>query len=317
MPLSAKANLLRAMSCAGPDYVPYEGEGAWRWVSHVGVRPPRAGLDEWGVTWAPLPAGYATGVNEPAESYPCGAAATSIGDLLARPLPAGGAPAHFAGLLDGVDRAQALVIGLHGPGLLGRFSALLGAERALATLLAEPEASRALLARIADYHVATARRYLATGVEAGWLADDYAGSSGPLLRPSLWQALILPELARIVAVYRAAGAPVFFHTCGRAEAFVGHLLDAGVTVLNLESRACDLAGLKARYGRRIAFFGGVPAAVMLHGSPADVQQAVRQAICSLGSDGGLILAPDQPLAYGAANEQALVRAAQRYGHCGE
>jgi len=31
-----------------------------------------------------------------------------------------------------------------------------------------------------------------------------------------------------------------------------------VTVFNLQSEACDLGALRARYGRRIAFIGGIP-----------------------------------------------------------
>jgi len=186
-------------------------------------------------------------------------------------------------------------------------------QTALLALVAEPEAAAVLFERIADQHIAIARGYLAAGVEAAWLADDYAGSDGPYLRPALWRRLILPQMARVIAVYRDAGVPVFFHTCGRAETFVGDLLDAGVTVFNLQSEACDLAALRTRYGRRIAFIGGVPSGLMLSGTPDDVRQAVRAVIETLGVDGGLILAPDQPLAFPPANEAALVEAAQEYG----
>ena len=186
-------------------------------------------------------------------------------------------------------------------------------QKALVALVAEPEAAAAVLERIADYHVAIARGYLAAGSEAAWLADDYAGSDGPYLRPALWRRLILPQMARVIAVYREAGVPVFFHTCGRAEAFVGDLLDAGVTVFNLQSEACDLSALRERYGRRIAFIGGIPSGLMLTGGPEDVRQAARAAIERLGRDGGLILAPDQPLAFPPENEAALAAAAREFG----
>ena len=155
--------------------------------------------------------------------------------------------------------------------------------------------------------------YLAAGSEAAWLADDYAGSDGPYLRPALWRRLILPQMARVIAVYREAGVPVFFHTCGRAEAFVGDLLDAGVTVFNLQSEACDLTALREHYGRRIAFIGGIPSGLMLAGGPEDVRHAARMAIERLGRDGGLILAPDQPLAFPPENEAALAAAAREFG----
>jgi len=114
-------------------------------------------------------------------------------------------------------------------------------------------------------------------------------------------------------VYRDAGAPVVFHTCGRAETFIGDLVEAGVTAFNLQSAACDLAVLKAIYGRRIGFYGGVGSRVMQVGNAADVEAATRQALIALGPDGGLMLAPDQPLDYPAENLEALADAARRYG----
>ena len=313
MALSPKENLLRAIRYDRPDHVPYAGEGAYALVDYRGRRPPLEGTDEWGVTWAPLPASYVASEEEPALSYPAVPAARSVQELLGRPCPSATDPALYQGLLQGVDPAQALVIGQHPAGPLDRLVALLGMERAMLALLREPDATQAVLDRIANYHGQVARGYLAAGAEAGWLADDYAGASGPFLDLRLWRRLILPGLAQVIAIYRQAGAPVFFHTCGQASAFVPDLLEAGVTVFNLESAACDLAALKARFGRRIAFLGGVAASVMLHGTPADVREAARHAILTLGRDGGLILAPDQPLAFPRANREALREAARAYG----
>lgn len=317
-----KANLLRALRHDAPDHVPYAGEGSFVLVDYIGRKPPRAGRDEWGVTWAPLPPTYHVGEGEPAESYPAVPAAGSLAELLARRWPEPPPAQAFTAALVGVARAECLAIGQHPAGPLDRFCALLGAERALLALASTPEPCGLALTRIADYHVAIARAYLAAGAEAGWLADDYAGHGGPLISPKLWRRLILPGLARIIAVYRDAGAPVFFHTCGQAEAFIPDLLDAGVTAFNLESDVCDLPALKARFGSRsaqhprgIGFYGGVPTRTLLEGTPEAVAEAVRQAIATLSQGGGLVLAPDQPLLYPAENWAAFIAAAQRYGGC--
>jgi len=312
MSLPPKVNLLRAIAHADPDHVPWAGEGALRLLDHAGRKPPRSGLDDWGVAWAPLPADYQVGANEPAESYPTAPAANSAAELAARPFPAV-TPALFAGLTEGIKRAETLAVGQHPAGLLDRFVQLLGMPVALTALLSAPDASAAALTRIADYHVQIAHGYLAAGAEAGWLADDYAGDAGPFLSPRVWRRLILPELARVIAVYRQAAAPVFFHTCGRAEAFVPDLLEAGVTVFNLQSDLCDLAALKARFGSRIAFYGGVPSHLMQRGPVDWIVVAARQALWALGRAGGLILAPDQPLAFPPEHLAALDEAAQSYG----
>jgi uroporphyrinogen decarboxylase len=310
---SPKVNLLRAIRRESPHHVPYAGESAYRIVDHRGRKPPRDGTDEWGVQWAPLPAAYVAGAGEPLESYPVAPRATSVAELRELAFPDPTDPSLFHGLMEDVDRAETLVIGQHPAGILERFVLLMGMQGGLTALITAPEASSEALERIADYHVGLARGYIGAGVEAAWLADDYAGQNGPYVRPSLWRRMILPPLARVIAVYREAGLPVFVHTCGKAEAFVPALLDAGVDVLNLQSDACDMAALKARFGRRIAFFGGMSSRTLFFGTPEEVRQSTRHAIETLGKDGGLVLAPDQPLAFPAENLSALVEAARDYG----
>ena len=100
---SPKANLLKALHRTGPSHVPFAGEGAYRLVDHVGRKPPRAGRDEWGVVWAPLPASYEPGPAEPAESYAVTHPAQSVTEALALPLPGGCDPACFSGLFDRED----------------------------------------------------------------------------------------------------------------------------------------------------------------------------------------------------------------------
>jgi uroporphyrinogen decarboxylase len=311
--LSPKENLLRAIYFRDPEHVPYPGENAYCFVDHLGRKPPRDGLDEWGVSWAPLPEDYRPGAGEPAESFPVAHPAHTADDLLRWPFPDATDPALFAGLLRGSDPRQTLMVGRHPAGPLERFLSLLGVEAAFTTLLQEPEISRAVLGRIAGYHEAIARGYVANGAEAGWLADDYAGQDGPMLNPALWREMVLPGLRGIIRIYREAGFPVFFHTCGRADPFLADLIDAGVTVFNLESAACDLVAVRGRFGRSMAIAGGIAPDVMLRGRAVDVEMAVRQAIRSLGPDGGLILAPDQSLAYPAENEDVLNFTVQRYG----
>ena len=267
MPITPKANLLRALYHAEPDHVPWAGEGALRLVDHVGRKPPRSGADEWGVTWAPLPTSYQVGAGEPAESYPVAHPASTAAEALALPFPDPAAPGLFAGLLDGIDRSEDARRGPARRRAVRSIRAVVGDARRH-DRAAEGTATSAPASLTASPSIMSASRggYLAAGVEAGWLADDYAGDGGPLISPALWRKLVLPAIARIIAVYREAGAPVFFHTCGRAEAFVPDLLEAGVTVFNLQSDVCDLAGLKAQFGRRIAFYGGVPSDLMLRGS---------------------------------------------------
>ncbi|HEX9118185.1 MAG TPA: uroporphyrinogen decarboxylase family protein [Anaerolineae bacterium] len=288
----SQAAVLAALQSRPPEEAPWWDDALCRPVAFAGWRPAAAGRDDWGVTWSPVdpdapspagsraniptpcrPKGHGArlaptvgrdpGVPGPTDSDEHGSAlyasahpAQCAAGLLSLRFPDGRDPAPFSGLREQAQAAgRVLTIGLHPLGPLDRLSALLGAERALPALLDEPEACRAVIDRIADYHVRIAGHYLAAGAEAGWLADDYAGDAGPLVRPALWRELFLPGLARIIKVYRDAGALCFFHTCGRAGDLLPDLLAAGVTAFNLEPGACDRPGLRGRFGPAMTFIG--------------------------------------------------------------
>jgi uroporphyrinogen-III decarboxylase len=309
-PDSPSEQLLRTLRHA-PAPLPFDGDGSWVFADHPGRFPPEDGVDEWGVTWRPLPASYVPGAGEPLRSYPARPAAGSLAELAERPTPE---PPEAVAFVAAVAAARlespgAVVIGRHPVGPFDRLQALLGPERALLALARERVASRAALDRIAAHHVTVSERYLAAGAEIGWLADEVAGSGGPLFGPALWRETVLPGLAGIIGVYKASGAPVVYHTCGEASAFIGDLLDAGADFFNLQSEACDLAELKRRYGRRIGFFGGLPVEVMLEGTPEEVRRAAAMAVRTLGNGGGLVLAPDQSMAYPEGNAVAFRQAA--------
>ena len=83
-------------------------------------------------------------------------------------------------------------------------------------------------------------------------------------------------------------------------------------MFNLQSEACNLRGLRDRYGRSIAFVGGVASGLMLAGGRRTFGKP-RGGHRAPGPRGGLILAPDQPLAFPPENEAALAAAAREYG----
>jgi uroporphyrinogen decarboxylase len=312
--VNPKENLIRAIRHDRPHHVPHFGEGAMVLVDHVRRRPPPGGQDEWGVGWMALPEARVPGAGEYLQGVPTQPVVDRVETLADLPFPDPVVPGRFAGLLDGTNPSQQLVVGQHSLGIFDRFWALLGVERALVALLTHPQATRTVLRRLADWHIGIARGYIAAGVEAAWLADDYGWQQGLMMSPHTWRDLIRPQLARLTQVYHRAGCIVFFHTCGKVEPIIGDLIAAGVDVFNVQPSANDLAALKKRYGRRIAFHGGVDTQhVMTGGTPEQVRQAALWAMHHLGREGGLVLGPDQRMAMPEENVQALVETARQYG----
>jgi hypothetical protein len=299
-----KHEVLEALRGGRPGRVPYWGDGSFVLGDYPGRRPPRSGVDAWGVTWAPLPSDYVVGSGEPAESFPIGHPAENAEQVSTMTVPGFAPLAKF-------PEGDWAVIAQHPAGPLDRFLTLLGVQGGYLALGREPGACSQALKAIAQHHIQAAREFLAAGACAGFVADDYAGQAGPVISPRQWRAVVLPAVAAVLEVYRNAGAPVIFHTCGRAEPFVGELIDAGATAFNVQSEVIDVLALKRQYGQRIAFYGGVATDIMLRGSADEIRAAVCRARNTLGREGGLVLAPDQPLAYSQASIAAFAAEAAK------
>jgi uroporphyrinogen decarboxylase len=199
-----------------------------------------------------------------------------------------------------------------------------GMENGLMDLVAEPEFAEAFFDRLCDT-ICTAQTLFLQEVgdliDVHFAADDLAGQSGPLISPELWRRMVKPRQARIMATIKAhTRAPVFYHTCGAATAFLDDLAEIGVDILNpvqVSAAGMGTAQLKKRFGKRLSFWGGGcdTQNVLPYGTPAEVREEVRQRIRDLAPGGGFVFNPVhniQPLVP-PANVAAVFGAALEFG----
>jgi len=170
--------------------------------------------------------------------------------------------------------------GIAGPGLMGIYCEV-GLE-AFSYYLADcPEIIVELLERNAIRAVTLAKHYPADhGIAAGFLGDDIAFNSGPLLSPRWLREHYFPRLARVVAAWHAKGIRVLFHSDGNLNPILDDLVEAGIDGLNpLEVLAgMDVAAIHRRYPH-LFMAGGIDVSQLLpFGSPQDVKDAVKRAI---------------------------------------
>jgi len=291
--LSKAENLGRILRGEPSEWLPIEcwsdprGDGAYRLIQYRGGRAPLGGgYDLWGVRWKD--AGQAA-------PYPVEHPASSPAALLGMPFPEVTDPALWTEAQADVFAIgdSVLPIAWHTGGIWERFWFVLGLERALEALIVEPEMVGCCLARIADWQIQAAGMFIQIGVKAARISDDYGGQNALFMSPRAWRRLIHPQLARIIGRYQEAGVPVILHNCGNLCAIMDDLVDLGVAAFNIQTNANDLAAMRARYGRRFCVWGGISTQTMANGSRNEVRQAVRQAVETLGGDGGLVLEPDQ------------------------
>lgn len=176
--------------------------------------------------------------------------------------------------------------------------ALRGFERFLLDLVEQPEVACAIMDRFTDLYIANVVRVIeAAGglLDMVYTYDDVGMQSGLLISPRMWRKYILPRHQRLNAAIRAAAYPVkiMYHSCGAVFSLIGAFLDEmGIDVLNpLQPRAAgmDAARIKASFGRRLSFHGGIDIQHTLpHGTPDEVRAEVLERCRIYGRGGGYI-----------------------------
>lgn len=175
-----------------------------------------------------------------------------------------------------------------------RSSYLRGAVQWLIDLAEDPGFARELTMRVTDHLIAigleTMRRYdlYDTGM---WIDDDIGSNQGPVFSPRTFEQVFLPCYRRMISTYRQAGARiVIFHSDGNIESVLDMLVDAGINAINpLEYKAgMDAVRLRQRYGRRLAFIGGLDNAHILRaGSRSEIEAHVLRLI-GVAGEGGVV-----------------------------
>ena len=254
-------------------------------------------FDEWGVTWRKAGDGPYLYVDGPF----FGIKKPPLDLLEGRDWPDPDNPGYYRGLS---ERAEALrrdtdcAIILNLPvGIDHQAQFLRGFGESLTDLYRNREFIERLYDIIADWYIAVADNALALvgdKIDIVFMGDDLASQQAPLFDPEIYRAIIKPRHRRIIEAIKSHGAPkVLYHSCGAVTALIDDLIEIGVDALNpvqVTANGMEPKALKQRYGRRIAFWGGISTqGVLPFGTPEDVRAEVRHTIDCLGQDGGYVL----------------------------
>ena len=284
---------------------------------------PGTFIDELGIKWCQVH--NASGFYWEQMTYPL--AGASIDDLEAYPWPDPADPGRYEGLEDEVrylyERTPYALLGDCGyknhwePAFL-----LLGFERALLALAAEPDFVMALMEKLSALSAAVTRRFLEiTGayLTAIRTSDDLATQTSLMMSPATYRKLIKPYHKRYFSLIKEyTDAKIFFHSCGNIVGLLDDLIEAGVEALNPVQVAAfhDPAGVKAAYGDRLSFWGGIDTQwVLPNGTPEQVREEVKLRIGQFGPGGGFVAASVHNIQADVPPENilAMSEAVQRYG----
>lgn len=131
-------------------------------------------------------------------------------------------------------------------------------------------------------------------VDIVFFGDDLASQLAPLFDPAIYRALIKPHHRRMIQAIKAkADVKVLYHSCGAVSTMIDDLIDIGVDALNpvqVTAKDMEAERLKAEFGTRICFWGGINSQQVLpFGAPDEVRREVRRMIDVMAADGGFVL----------------------------
>jgi uroporphyrinogen decarboxylase len=252
--------------------------------------------DEFGVTWS---------MPEDNPSYfdisRSPLAGRSLSEIQKYPFPKGDDPSRFRGLRERALRLKeqtpyAVVGGISGV-VYEICWYLRGLENLFTDMCERPDVLETIIDRTLRFWLDWFSLYLdevGDVLDVIMIGDDLAGQGGPLFSPKIYRSIIKPRQKRLVHLIKSRSrAKIWYHTCGSVVEYIPDLLDNGIDVLNpvqISARGMDPAGLKARFGDKLAFWGGGIDAqhVLPRASPAEVRESVRRNLEAFKPGGGYV-----------------------------
>ena len=119
-------------------------------------------------------------------------------------------------------------------------------DQYLMDLLLEKDRMHALHDRIDDVVETMIRNYAAAGVDGIMFWEDWGTQKQMLISPKIWREEFSPRFVKLCGIAHELGVKVFMHSCGKIEAIVPGLMEAGIDALQFDQP--DLHGIDTLAG---------------------------------------------------------------------
>ncbi len=142
-------------------------------------------------------------------------------------------------------------------------------------LLASRDRIHALHDRIDAMLEDMIRNYAAAGTDGIMITEDWGTQGALLIDPALWREEFFPRFERLCGLAKSLGQSVWMHSCGKIEAIVPGLMEAGVDLLQFDQPELHgLEKLAAHQARgRITFWCPVDIQKILPGGDEETIRA--------------------------------------------
>ena len=188
------------------------------------------------------------------------------------------------------DEIQGYVVG--NMGAFEKICAMMGHVNAMMAMYDDEEAFAEFVEAYADYRIEQfeyIKKYL--DVDFMMMHDDWGNQKNMFFSPEMWRKFFKEPERRMVKRCQELGMHYMHHSCGYIEPIIPDLVEIGVESWHGGSPVNDLKKIKAEYGDKLIFAGGVDPQVTDTGSATEeeIRAEVRRVIDTLGKGGGLMI----------------------------
>jgi len=346
--LSFRENYLRAVDFRGPEYIPAHISVFWplwntyrekleeiaiKYEMFFGFKPgsieyaDKPGLiyideyrhDAFGCLWHFNIKGYqGQVVKHPLEDW------SKFKDFVF-PDPDEGVPVESNGLIpweevfEAMDKAKdegrLVVAGMPHGFFFQRLYYLRGFKNLLSDFIRKPPEIYELVEKLTEYNLALVERFLKfKGIDLFSFGDDLGLQDRMTVSPETFREFIFPAYKKIFGRIRSKGIRVRLHTDGHIMEVADQLIEAGVTILNIQDRINGLENIAKLIKGRTAVDLDIDRQKLIpYGKPDEIKEYIKRVVELLGSKkGGLLMYaeihPPTPL----ENIKALAEAFDKY-----
>jgi len=163
-----------------------------------------------------------------------------------------------------------------------------GSEQLDIDLMTKPKRMYATFEKVHDFYCRLIKTWAETDVDAVWYMDDWGSQRALLIDPKLWSEIFKPMYRDYADIAHKHNKKIFMHSDGNTLQIIPELIDIGIDALNTQIFCIGVENL-AKFKGEITFWGEIDRQYLLpHGSPKEINDAVRLVHDTLWDNGGCI-----------------------------
>lgn len=165
---------------------------------------------------------------------------------------------------------------------------LRGTEELYIDLLDPDSGLWAFLREMHAFHTDLLEAWATTDVDGFLVCDDWGAQRSMLISPALWREHFKPLYRDFAQIAHSRGKKLFMHSDGHILDIYPDLIEIGIDALNSQLFCMGIDAI-APFAGRITFYGEIDRQQLLpHGTPGEIDDAVRRVHAALWREGGCI-----------------------------